>query len=112
MGACRESKEIEKTYERFLQYTRNFDKILWSYCGKNIEKEEYPMSSFSWIEEEFDDLEFMFKSMKDAMVKEKQQVFKIMDDRRRKQRDDEELPMKYSKPQRDDALDLLGELDD
>lgn len=55
MGACRECKQIEREFDKLVRSIRNLDKILWSYCGKDIERSKYPKSDFGSLEEEIED---------------------------------------------------------
>ena len=77
MGTCRESSKMERALDRFISQLRNVDKVLWKYSGKNIEKEEYPLSSLDWLDEEVTyahDLWFEFIKEKQA---ERERVIKI-----------------------------------
>lgn len=77
MGACREMIKMEKTLDRFLSQIRNVDKVLWVYSGKNIEKEEYPLSSFSWIEEELNEAHRLWMDLMDEKNIERSRVVKL-----------------------------------
>lgn len=77
MGTCRESRPMERALDRFLQQVRSVDKILWSYSGKNIEKEEYPLSSFLWIEEELDEAHRLWMNLMEEKRNERDRVVKL-----------------------------------
>jgi hypothetical protein len=77
MGACRESTNLERKLEKFLTQIRTVDKVLWSYSGKNIEQEQYPLSSFTWIEEELDDAHRLWMELMDEKHKERRKVIEL-----------------------------------
>lgn len=77
MGACRESKQMERALDRFLNQVRSVDKILWMYSGKNIEKEEYTLSSFQWLEEEIDEAHKLWMVLMEEKRNERDKVVKL-----------------------------------
>ena len=77
MGACRESKPMERALDRFISQLRSVDKVLWSYSGKNIEKEEYPLSSFLWIEEELEEAHRLWMNLMEEKRNERDKVVKL-----------------------------------
>ena len=79
MSACRESKPMERKLDRFLSQLRTIDKILWSYSGKEIEREEYPLSSFLWVEEEIEEAHRIWMEFMDEKRKEKMKVLQLND---------------------------------
>jgi len=77
MGACRESTNLERKLEKFLNQIRTVDKVLWSYSGKNIERGEYPLSSFTWIEEELDEAHRLWMELMDEKHNERRKVIEL-----------------------------------
>lgn len=77
MSACRESRPMERKLDRFLTQLRTIDKILWSYSGKDIEREEYPLSSFLWVEEEIEEAHRIWMEFMDETRKEKMKVLQL-----------------------------------
>lgn len=77
MGACRESSRMERALDRFLSQIRNTDRVLWSYSGKNIEKEDYPLSSFGWVDDEIEDSHRLWMDFMNERLNEKKRVIEL-----------------------------------
>jgi hypothetical protein len=77
MGACRESTPMERALNRFISQLRSVDKILWSYSGDNIEKVEYPLSKFLWIEEELEEAHRLWMVIMEEKLNERDKVVKL-----------------------------------
>ena len=56
-GACRESHQLERVYDRLHHAIRNGDKMLWHYCGKgDVTRSQFPLSDFNTVQELFDEI--------------------------------------------------------
>jgi hypothetical protein len=102
MGACRETKPMERILDRFLSQLRSVDKILWLYSGRDTEREEYPLSSFLSIEEELDEAHRLWMDLMEAKRNERDKVVKLNN---KKHPIKEVIPKKVTYEDDEDFLD-------
>ena len=77
MGTCRESRPLERAFDRLMNQMRTLDKLIWNYCSENIENSKYPLTKFENLKEDIQDFHFLISEFMDVVKLEEDKVQKL-----------------------------------